>query len=667
MLATAELLDARGIAIEKGDFVEFKAGDKFAGQVHDIKNTKMFGKYPRIMTTVPEALGWVSPDRVFKVEPPESTFEYEDYAMPQSVTVLLSDSNTPVSGIAISENRKMVRVVLDDGSTPSVPKHRIMEWLGEHVPGVEPETSATLVEDVPPIAAVLPAKFSDSLIRRDIRTDGDTQNRIAIKPDIVERYIEAIKAGKTLPPIEVVRDADGNYWLWDGFHRMDAYAELGWGMVDAIVTPGTVEDAQWLSCSANQDHGLQRTRAEMQRVVCRALRHPNSVKLSDGKIAEHVGVSGGMVAAWRLKLEERGEIEPQTTRLVERNGVTYEQDVSNIGSKSRLQTLDDLRVKYEPWGEVAHIWDAIHEFEFTQRGRVIANFRDVKNGLERFAEITSRIKKLAELPPGTSSCLICQHRNPIAGGEWKCGAKSLQLGTDTDWAKSNNGDCRLFTPHLDAMLPPSPEYIPEGVGVAEPAKKAGNSQHSSESTEHYTPSPIVEAARTLMGSIELDPFSTEVANKIVKADRILTIEDDALAQTNLEALTVYCNPPGGKTDKGRSVQAAAWDLVHNAYLEGRFEEVIYLAFSIELIAKRPVILQYPCCFTHREATSETIGGMGRIRFLDEQLVPQDAPTHANLLIYLPLRDAAGDVVQTQVEAFYEGFAPFGATGRFTQS
>lgn len=49
-------------------------------------------------------------------------------------------------------------------------------------------------------------------------------------------------------------------------------------------------------------------------------------------------------------------------------------------------------------------------------------------------------------------------------------------------------------------------------------------------TEYYTPVEIVDAAREVMGGIDLDPASSHTANIRVRATKIFTIHDDGLNQ-----------------------------------------------------------------------------------------------------------------------------------------
>lgn len=62
-----------------------------------------------------------------------------------------------------------------------------------------------------------------------------------------------------------------------------------------------------------------------------------------------------------------------------------------------------------------------------------------------------------------------------------------------------------------------------------------------ESDEWYTPLEIIEAAREVLGEIDLDPATCEFAQQRIKAQRYFTKDDDGLAQ--LWCGRVWLNPP----------------------------------------------------------------------------------------------------------------------------
>lgn len=77
--------------------------------------------------------------------------------------------------------------------------------------------------------------------------------------------------------------------------------------------------------------------------------------------------------------------------------------------------------------------------------------------------------------------------------------------------------------------------------------------------EWYTPSIHVESARAVMGRIDLDPATSELANQTVRADRIFTMDHDGLAHE--WAGTVWLNPPYSQPAISRFAEklASEWE------------------------------------------------------------------------------------------------------------
>lgn len=84
---------------------------------------------------------------------------------------------------------------------------------------------------------------------------------------------------------------------------------------------------------------------------------------------------------------------------------------------------------------------------------------------------------------------------------------------------------------------------------------------SHKSVEYFTPPVYIEAAREVMGRIDLDPASCNEANRlIVHATYYFTQAEDGLVAswygTNRAPAHVYCNPPYSKT--GSTSNQAIW-------------------------------------------------------------------------------------------------------------
>lgn len=180
------------------------------------------------------------------------------------------------------------------------------------------------------------------------------------------------------------------------------------------------------------------------------------------------------------------------------------------------------------------------------------------------------------------------------------------------------------TEGLSAAFGQTPQEAPTNPG------KRKIAQHSSKSQEHYTPSPIVEVARKVMGEIELDPASCEKANTVVKAKHFFTKEDDGL--TRVWAGLVYCNPPGGKVPGTNQSQAQAFFFkAVNEWKAGHVQACCFLGFTLEILRLTQRGEGFPgysaCDFAFCVLKERT-------QFLDEDLKPQEDPTHANVLVLI---------------------------------
>ena len=194
-------------------------------------------------------------------------------------------------------------------------------------------------------------------------------------------------------------------------------------------------------------------------------------------------------------------------------------------------------------------------------------------------------------------------------------------------------------------------------------------QHSSKSAEHYTPAAIVNAARDVMGGIDLDPATTRWANETVRAARIFGHTApgefvDGLAQP--WSGRVFLNPPGGKAPNGSGTRSNAgvwWQKLSTQWAEGGVAQALFVGFSLEVLRtvqqlQCPQPLGLPLCVPRRricfevpsELTSEGLPAPGAIR------MAQTSPTHANVIVFLPPRDDR----DAAVARFAELFAGFGA-------
>jgi hypothetical protein len=120
-------------------------------------------------------------------------------------------------------------------------------------------------------------------------------------------------------------------------------------------------------------------------------------------------------------------------------------------------------------------------------------------------------------------------------------------------------------------------------------KNHQNINGDSGSDDYFTPLEIVEAARRVMGSIDLDPASSVIANERVKADRIFTLVDDGLSQQWWGR--VWLNHPFGKTTNRPWIAKLCAE-----YTAGRMEAAICISYASTSEQWFHPLLERPQCF-----------------------------------------------------------------------
>jgi len=164
-----------------------------------------------------------------------------------------------------------------------------------------------------------------------IKTDGDTQVRVALDQDVVAQYAEHMRDGDEFPPIVVFHDGSEN-WLADGFHRFFATQMNAIDAIEADVKEGTLDDARLYAYGANRKRGLHMTSEDNRNIIAKMLNHPVWGKWTNAEISRHVGVSKMTVGRVKQSMEPS---ESEDTKKLYKDGKGRQSSIEtkNLGRK----------------------------------------------------------------------------------------------------------------------------------------------------------------------------------------------------------------------------------------------------------------------------------------------------------------------------------------------
>jgi hypothetical protein len=189
-------------------------------------------------------------------------------------------------------------------------------------------------------------------------------------------------------------------------------------------------------------------------------------------------------------------------------------------------------------------------------------------------------------------------------------------------------------------------------------------RHSMDTPEWYTPAPFVEAARTVMGGIDLDPASHREANKTIMATDYYTEAENGLQKP--WSGRVFLNPPGGLVCDFWERLMCEHDLLQHV------QQAIWIGYSLEQLqslqtahviqAELKTPLNFSMCVPRRriafvENEAKRATRLVKIRAENEKrrasgrklMSEKSGPSHANYVTYMGHRK----------EQFRDVFSAFG--------
>lgn len=379
----------------------------------------------------------------------------------------------------------------------------LVELTLEHLPDLE-ELEKTPVEESIPVICGIPQIVRLKLEQLTIADDRSTQPRTELNAEVIEEYSEAFERGDQIPALKAMFDGL-SYWLFDGYHRK-AGAELFLDRVGESNEPDAIKRAEAI---LNQGLLCEVTEGTLQDAQWECLKQ---------------NINHGL-------RRSRADI-PRIVELALRHPYAKDKSYRELASQVRI----DPKTFKSHWDALAHLGKAPEPPSSIVVNRGGQTYK-MQRPAPAAAEPKSEVLHDSELDREETSSI------PVV--TLKVAPAPQSEDQEAEQEPSPAAAITLRPADYVAPEPDAPETTVEII-------------LTKESNEKYTPRRWRDFAETVFGEpIALDPASCELANRIIRAERIYTIDDNALEQ-NWACSSLWLNPPYSMPE----VQQFAEKLLH---------------------------------------------------------------------------------------------------------